>query len=229
MDHRAANQTNAVERYLLGEFNPDEREDFEAHMFDCSVCGQRVRESAIAIENVKQVFREEDAKISEASRQTTPGWSWTGWWRMPALVPAVAALALAAVVVYQDGVLIPALEQPRVLSSAVIAPQAREAAQRIPVDPRAPLFNINFEVDVPPPYAPQPYASYTGEFQKENGASILKVDSGRREVASFTLGLLLPTKDFPPGRYVMILRPDSEPQREIHRYSFVIEKGEQTK
>jgi hypothetical protein len=227
MDHRAADQTNAVERYLLGEFTRDEREDFETHMFDCSICGQRVRESAIAIENVKQVFREEDVKISEASRQRTP--SWTAWWRMPALVPTVAALALAAMTIYQNAVYIPALEQPRVLSSAVIAPQSREAAQVIPVDPRAPLFNITFEVDVPPPYAPQPYASYTSEFQKEGGASILKVDSGRREVASFYLGLLLPTKDFPPGRYVMILRPDTEPQTEIHRYSFVIENGEQTK
>ncbi len=219
MEHRVAEETQAVERYLLDEFTPEERADFEAHLFDCPVCGEQVRQGAIAIENVKQVFREE-SEISEASRQSGRNQGWAAWFRMPALIPSLAALALAAVVVYQHSVSIPALQQPQVLSSEVIAPLAREAAPVVTIDSRLPMFNLNFEVD-----APQAYASYTCEFQRENGAAIVKLNDGGRKVASFTLGVLLPTREFPAGRYVMILRPATEPQTEVHRYPFVIQDG----
>jgi hypothetical protein len=223
MEHRVAEQTNAVERYLLDEFGPGERADFEAHLFDCPICGEQVRESAIAIANVKQVFREEGA-IPEASRQESRNrkQSWAAWFRVPVLIPSLAALTLAVMLVYQDGVSIPTLQQPQVLSSEVIAPLAREAAPAVVINPRLPKFNLNFEVD-----APRAYASYTCEFQRENGAVILKLNCGTRQVASFTLDLLLPTKDFPAGRYVMILRPAIEPQNQVQTYNFVIQDGGQ--
>lgn len=221
MEHRVAEQTNAVERYLLDEFGPGERADFEAHLFDCPICGEQVRESAIAIANVKQVFREESA-ISAASRQSSRNRGWAAWFRVPVLIPNLAALALAVVVAYQNVVLIPALQQPQVLSSEVIAPLAREAAPAIAINPRLPKFNLSFEVD-----ASRAYGSYTCEFQHENGAAFLKVDCGTRQVASFTLDLLLPTKDFPAGRYVMVLHPATEPQNQVQTYNFVIQDGGQ--
>lgn len=221
MEHRVAEQTNAVERYLLDEFTPVERENFEAHLFDCPICGEQVRQGAIAIANVKQVFREE-SESSEASRQRSRSHGWAAWFRVPALVPSWAALALAVVVVYQNRVLIPALEQPQVLSSGLIAPLAREAAPRVTINPRLPKFNLSFDVD-----DRRAYGSYTCDFQREGGASIFKLDCGTRQVASFTLDLLLPTKDFPAGRYVMILRPATEPQNQVQSYNFVIQDGGQ--
>jgi hypothetical protein len=218
MEHRVAEQMNAVEKYLLDEFTPGERADFEAHLFDCPICGQEVRQSAIAIENMKQVFREE-CEVSEASRQSRRRQGWAAWFRMPVLIPSLAALALAVVAVYQNAVTIPALRQTQVLSNLVIAPLAREAAPEVPVDPRLPKFNLNFDVD-----ARQSYGSYRCEFQREGGASILKLDCGSSQVASFTLPLLLPTKAFSPGRYVMILRPSTDPSAEVDRYNFVIQK-----
>ncbi len=206
MEHRVAEQMNAVERYVLDEFTPGERKDFEAHLFDCPICGEQVRQSAIAIENVKQVFREE-REVSEASRQRSRNQGWAAWLRVPVLIPSFAALALAVVMVYQNAVFIPALEQPRVLaSSAPIAAVTREAAPVVAVDPRRPMFDVSFDVD-----DRQAYGSYTCEFQREGGASIFKVDCGTQRVASFRLGVLLPTKGFPPGRYVMILRPATDP------------------
>jgi hypothetical protein len=83
------------------------------------------------------------------------------------------------------------------------------------------MFNLSFDVD-----SPQAYPSYTCDFQSESERSILKVDSGSRKVAAFTLELLLPSKEFPPGRYVMILRPASQPEKAVSRFSFAIQDKE---
>jgi hypothetical protein len=74
--------------------------------------------------------------------------------------------------------------------------------------------------------SPQAYPSYTCDFQSEGERSILKVDSGSRKVAAFTLELLLPSKEFPPGRYVMILRPALQPEKVVSRFSFAIQDKE---
>ena len=223
MDHRVAEEQNAVERYLLDEFTAEERKDFESHLFECAVCGEQVRESAIAIDNVREVLREEGEKIGSQERRAERKKSWAAWLRLPVLVPSLAALALAAMVAYQNGVYIPALLQPEVLSSAVIAPLAREEAPVITADPEKPKFNLNFAVDVP-----QTYPAYICEFRNESGTVVLTVDSGPEKVGSFTLGILLPTKKFPPGRYVMVLRPAAAPQTELQRYSFVIQRRRET-
>ena len=221
MDHRVAEQTNAVEKYLLDEFTPGERTSFEAHLFDCPICGEHVRQGAIAIENVKQVLREE-SKIAEASRQSSRSQRWAAWFRLPVLIPSFAALALAVVVVYQNGVAIPALEQPQVLSSRTIASQAREADQPVQVNRRLPRFNLSFEVD-----DRRAYGTYNCVFQRESGAAVLNMGCGTWQVASFRLDLLLPTKDFPAGRYVMVLRPATQPQNQVQSFNFVIQDGGQ--
>jgi hypothetical protein len=220
MEHRVAEQMHAVERYLLDEFTLEERADFEAHLFDCPICGEQVRQGAIAMENVKQVFREEsDAR---EARQGTRNRGWADWFRVPVLIPTFAALALAAIVAYQRAE-VTALERPQLLSSYALAPLARESAPVVPIDMRRPTFNLNFTVD-----APRVYNSYRCEFQRADGAPVLKLNCGTQQVASFNLGVLLPTRAFPPGQYVMILRPTSEPQTEVQRYSFVIQDGGHT-
>ena len=83
------------------------------------------------------------------------------------------------------------------------------------------MFPLIFDVD-----SPQAYPSYICDFQSEGKGSILEVDSGSRKVAAFTLELLLPSKHFPPGRYVMILRPASQPEKVVSRLSFAIQDKE---
>src|SRR5258708_7394502 len=48
-EHRAAVESMAAERYILGEMEPAERDAFEEHFFDCAECSSDVRdESKIA-------------------------------------------------------------------------------------------------------------------------------------------------------------------------------------
>lgn len=58
MDHDQAVQTHAVERYLLKEMTPSEREEFEAHYFDCTACADDLRAAARFIEEAKQSWLE---------------------------------------------------------------------------------------------------------------------------------------------------------------------------
>ena len=217
MDHKLAEETGTVERYLLNELAPEERLAFEEHLFDCPVCGDLVRSGAISIDNVREVLREEPSKAM--ATETGGGLlKWAAWFRPASLIPSFAALALVAIVCYQNFVYIPSLERPEVLTDNVIAPVARSGGQVITVDRSRPLFNMNFAVD-----SPQVYALYTCDFQLQGKGTVLKMDSGPRQYASFTLDLLLPVKLFPPGHYVMILRPKTEPATEIQRYEFVVQ------
>src|ERR1700730_4400894 len=43
MDHETAIRVQAAERYLLDEFSPEERTEFEDHFFGCSECADEVR------------------------------------------------------------------------------------------------------------------------------------------------------------------------------------------
>jgi len=128
MDHEVAIQTHAVERYLLGEMPTSERDAFEEHYFTCAECGDGVRAASALIGELKRSLRERGA----APKSSSPGW--LSWLRPQILAPTFAALLLAVVVGYQNTVVVPDLEAPRSMTSAVIldgptrgdAPEIRE-------------------------------------------------------------------------------------------------------
>ena len=210
MDHETAEKTEAADRYLLNEFTPEECIEFEAHYFDCAICADRIRTGSTFIDTVKDVMR------VEVRRQSF----WEAWFTPRVLTPSLIALGLMIVVGYQNLVTLPDLEKPQLLSSAVIAPSARAEMQTIRIDPTLPRFNLNFMVD-----SPRTYSGYICEFTNEKGDRILTMESGPRDVSSFTLSLLLATKQFPSGRYAMILRPQSGTGAIVQRYTFGIDRG----
>jgi hypothetical protein len=117
MDHNLASETYAAERYLLGEMPPEERDEFEEHFFSCRVCGEDVQAASVFIENAKALYRERDLQTSPALKKAMRWreWlrrDWVAWSRLPVTVPTFAALALAAIVSYQNAVVIPNLRSP---------------------------------------------------------------------------------------------------------------------
>jgi hypothetical protein len=210
MDHETAEKTEAADRYLLNEFTPEECIEFEAHYFDCAICADRVRTGSTFIDTAKDVMR------VDVRRQSF----WQAWFSPVVLTPSLIALGLMIVVGYQNLITLPDLEKPQLLSSAVIAPTARDEAPVIRIDGALPRFNLNFMVD-----SPKLYSNYICEFTNEKGDRILTIESGPRDVSSFTLSLLLASKQFPPGWYAMILRPQSDTGAIVQRYTFVIDRG----
>lgn len=114
MDHEVAAKTHTIERYLLGEMPASERDAFEEHYFDCTECAEEVRTASALMRDMKSALRERAATPARSS----PGWF--SWLRMPVLVPTFAAALLAVVVGYQNMVVLPDLEAPQSMTSAVI-------------------------------------------------------------------------------------------------------------
>jgi hypothetical protein len=112
MDHDEAVRTNVTERYLLDELDPDVRDQFEDHLFDCQDCALDVRAAAMFVEHSKVVLAESAAPVSvrvpiPVSAPAPVGW--LAWLRPAFAVPVFAALL--AVVGYQNLVTVPHLEQ----------------------------------------------------------------------------------------------------------------------
>lgn len=79
MNHETAVRMQAAERYVLDEFSPEERTDFEEHYFACAECADDVRAASILAANAKVVIAESEANTQEALRSPRrPKWrfSW---------------------------------------------------------------------------------------------------------------------------------------------------------
>jgi hypothetical protein len=229
MKHTLAHQTNhpdrnKIDKYLLSDLTHEDRLAFEEHMFDCPECAAEVKESFAMIGDLKTVLREEQEHAAQSLRvqpAKSPD-SWRGWFRgmfQPVtLVPAFAAFALALVVGYQNLVSIPGMLQPQVIDTVPMVAATRGAANQVAaIKPEAAFFPLSFEV-----FSPSAYPGYVCEFLASGKSTATTMDCGKHSTAEFTLSLLLPSAKFPPGGYTMILRPASDKQAEISRYSFAV-------
>jgi hypothetical protein len=222
MDHKFAETSEVADRYLMNELTAEERAEFEAHYFDCADCADRVSKGATFVDTAKEVLRKQEMGATASEGRT--GWKQSGWfgWLTPtALAPSFAALVLAILVGYQNFVTIPALQRPQLLSTNVIASLTREEAPVIPIDRRLPHFSVNVIVD-----SPGIYSNYICQFTNEKGDRIVTLETGPRDVSSFTLSFLLQSAQFPAGRYELTVRP--QPETGVsRRYTFIIRNGDE--
>ena len=125
MYHGEAVQMMAVERYLLDELTPEERDAFEKHLFDCSDCALDLRAGAAFVTEAKAQLSQMDAQPLAPPAQaapTTPPLKknrWSFLWQPVFAVPAFAAMV--AVIAWQNVSTIPSLRraatEPRILHS----------------------------------------------------------------------------------------------------------------
>jgi putative zinc finger protein len=216
MEHTLAHQTDTIDKYLMRELSHEERLAFEEHLFDCPECAARVKEDYDMIADLKAVLREPPRSAQVEPMQAKA--SWRDWFRPVTLVPAFAALALTVVVGYQNLVSIPGMLQPQVLDTTPMVATTRGVdSQAALVKPGGAFFGVSFEVS-----SPSVYPGYVCQFQAVATGVVTTMDCGKHSTAEFTLSLLLPSRQFPPGGYTMILRPISDKQNEVTRYAFAV-------
>jgi len=234
MDHNEALRLQAAEKYVLGEFPQNLREEYEEHFFDCAECAVDVKAIAAFADTAREVLRREEAASTEKAAAPARG-GWFAWLRP---VVAVAALAILLLVIgYQNAVTIPskqgktALEASQVFTSSFSLKKVDTLGgdegkttdeSKIQVRPDE-TFALQF--DFTPRRA---FGGYICQLQDESGRSLLQVKipgiSANRE-----LHFVVPGGVVRPGKYSLVLAGDPEAdgrmnkENEVSRLPFAVE------
>lgn len=167
MDHTDAVRMKATERYLLDELDPQTRDEFEEHLFDCQECALDVRAGAMFVEQSKVALA--DVPLSKDRRAVAasakPGWF--AWLRPAFAVPAFALLL--AVIGYQNLVQVPHLQmatsQPEALPYASLNVSTRGTVPaEVAIKPEQ---GFNLFLSIPPDST---YSAYNLELHNPAGS-----------------------------------------------------------
>jgi hypothetical protein len=224
MNHADAVTMGAVERYQLGELNEMEIEEFEAHFFDCAHCADELRAAAIFEENAKAVFLEESRSSAGAGvpkakfEEARPSW-WALFWRNPwSAVPALAAVAMLCVVVYQQRIMKQALA-PQAMASYVL-PALSRGDDRVLEVPKGNTFYALYMDQT----WPGSYSEYLVSVHDENGTTPLSVHIPAPPPGK-EIQILMSRNQLPSGRYKVIVRnvnAAGKPETELAQYSLIL-------
>jgi hypothetical protein len=203
MDHAEAVRLNAAESYLSGELPEALRDQFEEHYFDCFECANDLKSLDIFQTTSRMVFEEEVVARVPPERPEAERTGWFGWFGPLVAVPAIATLA--AVIVFQNAVTIPALKQrPRTAAEAYASSfrlQGTTRGQRIStVSVRS---NEGFALDFD--FIPaQVFPSYQGLLFDDADGSVLKFHLPG-ELANKEVHLAIPAGLLHAGKYSLVL------------------------
>jgi len=228
MEHIEANQTLAVERYLLGDMAAAELEQFEEHLFLCPECAESIKTGAVFVENARAVCKEPAAEAEGEPSRRIIKWKQPPWWkrfRTPSFAPALAALALLCVAGYQQLVVIPGLRTqlaeitaPQPLPSFALHAASRGAQPSIVVPADAHFFDLYFDVAVENP------SGYScaildglGSVRFTEHLSLPGPEAGG------TLNLLIGRSRLRAGEYTLVVSTEAPRVLEIGRYPFKVE------
>jgi Putative zinc-finger len=124
MDHDVVVREKMTEKYLLEELDPELRDEFEEHYFDCPDCTRDVRAASQFVEHSRIILASEPVAAPEAANQLqrVSRTGWFAWFRPAFAVPALALLLV--VVAYQNLVTLPQMtksaNQPQLLPAATL-------------------------------------------------------------------------------------------------------------
>ena len=160
MDHAEATNTQATERYLLGDLNAAEADAFEEHFFDCAECADELRVGMRVLSGGRELAREAAAPTEapvvpiETHRRRRSAW-------LPAAAAAALILSVTAPLLLRQPASEPSFE---VLQQKTLFLDDMRGASDVPtIDGNA---TVALWVDVPPQPA---YARYEGRLHAPDG------------------------------------------------------------
>jgi hypothetical protein len=220
MEHDFAVKSLAAERYLLGEMQPEEREDFEAHYFECRGCALDVKAGAAFEEHATEIL--EAGKQPERRRESD---GWFVWLRPSFAYPAFAAVLVATLAVQslrlaQTRQSLEQATAPRIVQASVLRSETRGELAKVYAETAQPLL-LSFDVA-----APAGYSRYQFQIKSSAGENVLEL-TGAAPPAEKPVILSIPEASLPAGRYTLIARgisPSGEAGPELGQYHFEILK-----
>lgn len=209
MNHEDAVKSMATERYTLDEMEPAERNAFEEHFFDCSVCADDVVDSA----KIGAGVRREELHVPVPVPMPLPAPRRSNWW-------AVAASVFAVGLGYQSFWVVPHLKsaQTQVIQVAEAIPlesESRGSAEKVVrVVRRDEAIPLTFPIETT-----TPQALYVCEVHDDAGKTRASFTVTRAEASELVRRVLMP-HTLSSGDYKLVIRGG---EREIAAYPFTVE------
>ena len=225
MNHFESTESRAVEKYLLGEMSPVERDAFEEHFFDCPECAVDLRATAAFLDTAKQELK----SLPRSQPATEPAKRSLSVLRWPVFAWAALAASLL-VTAYQNIVVYPHLTRevarlsaPEVLPSlSLVNGNSRGGgeAAAVTVSKAKPFLLL---VDVP---TQDRYMGYTCSLYSPSGSLAWQVEVSAQE-AKDTVSIRVPGVEKVSGTYTLTVRGDSNqaaigPPVELAHYRFTL-------
>jgi|SRR5690242_4016914 len=230
MEHQRAVENLAVEAYLLGEMTPGEREAFEEHYFECSVCADDLRSASRFVSEMKEVLaagrRQPAAPAKTYPSRTTSGWTWLAW--LQPQIAGAAIVILAVVAGVESLSTIPGLRRqidqasaPRVVQAQVLRPQTRGTPVSLSVAQAEPVL---LTLDLPETPAPSAALAVRFVVKSNDGRVVLEIPGGSVQPGE-PVTLSIPRLDLPAGRYDLVVEAASgQNGQDLARYPFELKR-----
>lgn len=195
----------AAERYMLNELPPDEREEFEAHFFDCADCAQQIRDLSTMQASAVAVFGSATHAPAESNPVQSRSEGWLSglrlWWMRPNLAwGAAAAMALLTAAMGWQTLVLKNQLRPQTLASIMLRPETRGEVTRVSPQQLGPLLLL--EADVP-----GAAGALAWELRKVGSTGVETQGSGDAPQTGATFKLLLPAGTLSPSEYQLTIRP----------------------
>jgi hypothetical protein len=216
MDHNQAMELDAVERYLLEEMTPQQRDDFEEHFFDCHECATDLRATAAFMDAAKKELKANPVAKPTKSESGSKGTSFfASFW--PSVLAWSAVAALLLLVVYQNTVVFPRfraevaeLRQPEVLSVISLV-RGNSRGGVVATANVAPADSVLLSLDIP---TQDRFSSYTCLVYSPAGALLGKLAVSPQE-AKDTISIAVPGAGREPGKYTVKIQGNAEQGGEV--------------
>jgi hypothetical protein len=217
MDHEQVIQTQAAEKYLLGEFSVAEQDEFAEHFFDCEECARDLRLTSLFMDTSKRVMAADLVNRPQpAVKRSSSTWQ-------PAWYAIAASIALLAVILYQNVVTIPKLRSfaaPQALEYFSIASMGSRGTGQTVVTPshKRPFILL---ADIP---SHENINQYRCEILDTNGKTVLSIDVSEA-LARKTVPLLIPASTLSSGTYTFAIsgRTKEEPAfTQLEKYTLQV-------
>ena len=233
IDHEQAIKTMMAERYLLGELTENERDAYEAHLFDCQVCFDQVKAGTEFVSYLKQISVEEPVTIAPVQ---PPRRRFLDYFSRPIFAPVFAVLLLcfASLSLYQ-GRLIHQFKESRAVAAPIFKEARRGDSGNVVRAPQNGIFTLHLLFDARPDYT-----SYEGEIYRDDGANtassansslpkgntILKSFNISGQDAQDAVDVYLYSGDLHEGDYVLDILgvKAGSPKTKIATYYFKLQK-----
>lgn len=213
----------AVEKYLLDEFSPEEKDDFEEHFFSCDECARELKLGTAFMVHAKESLTSDAVDAPVVVPLKKPKRTWFSWLSPAFAVPAMALML--GVVTFQNLVQLPAMHQelvamnaPALLPNADLKSGSSRGDASVVVAKSGEFFQLT--IDIPD----TANTAHTADLLDSSGRKLWSL-AIPADAPKDGLALKMPG-DLAAGSYSLVVRQAGAPEAsEVSRYAFVLRRN----